>query len=220
MRAPGTRWCGCCPRTGASSRSICAGTVRRKRRPTKRAPTGREMAADLNEWLAQRDLTDVVAAGHSMGGCICTIAAATGDRIESLALVDPVLFQSSRPDAADAARRTGCGGSQAAADLEQSEGDGGVVDGARRVHALAEGGSRELCSLWTDSDRSVGRMATRLRPGGRSVVLRARGDGRSVAGDGSGCAADADSQGGRATGPRLSDGSKTRPKCFPTRLRP
>ena len=57
----------------------------------------REMAADLNEWLAQRDLTDVVAAGHSMGGCICTIAAATGDRIESLALIDPVLVNPRGP---------------------------------------------------------------------------------------------------------------------------
>ena len=55
------------------------------------------MAADLNEWLAQRDLTDVVASGHSMGGCICTIAAATGNRIESLALIDPVLVNPRGP---------------------------------------------------------------------------------------------------------------------------
>lgn len=57
----------------------------------------REMAADLNAWLAQRELTDVVAAGHSMGGCICTIAAASGDRIEALALVDPVLVDPRGP---------------------------------------------------------------------------------------------------------------------------
>ena len=57
----------------------------------------REMAADLNEWLAQRELSDVVAAGHSMGGCVCTIAAATGERIESLALVDPVLVNPNGP---------------------------------------------------------------------------------------------------------------------------
>ena len=65
--------------------------------PDKAGADWRELAADLNEWLAQRDLTDVVAAGHSMGGCICTIAAATGDRIESLALVDPVLFNPQGP---------------------------------------------------------------------------------------------------------------------------
>ncbi len=52
----------------------------------------REMAADLSAWLEQRDLTDVVAAGHSMGGCVCAIAAAVSDRIESLALIDPVLI--------------------------------------------------------------------------------------------------------------------------------
>ena len=109
--------------------------------PDKAGADWRELAADLNEWLAQRDLTDVVAAGHSMGGCICTIAAATGDRIESLALVDPVLFNPQGPTAADAARRTGRIGSQAAADLERAAGDGGVLDGARRLHALAEGGS-------------------------------------------------------------------------------
>ena len=57
----------------------------------------REMAADLNEWLAQREISDVVAAGHSMGGCVCTIAAATGERIESLALVDPVLVNPNGP---------------------------------------------------------------------------------------------------------------------------
>ena len=55
------------------------------------------MAADLNQWLEQRDLTDVVAAGHSMGGCLCTIAAASGDRIESLALIDPVLVNPHGP---------------------------------------------------------------------------------------------------------------------------
>ncbi|MCY4619621.1 MAG: alpha/beta hydrolase [Chloroflexi bacterium] len=68
--------------------------------PNRAGADWREMAADLNAWLVQRELTDVVAAGHSMGGCVCTIAAATGDpplqgggrRIESLALIDPVLF--------------------------------------------------------------------------------------------------------------------------------
>jgi len=66
--------------------------------PDKAGADWREMAADLNEWLAQRELTDVVAAGHSMGGCICTIAAATGDRIESLALIDPVLVNPRDPE--------------------------------------------------------------------------------------------------------------------------
>ncbi len=65
--------------------------------PDKAGADWRELAADLNELLAQRDLTDIVAAGHSMGGCICTIAAATGDRIEALALVDPVLFNPRGP---------------------------------------------------------------------------------------------------------------------------
>ena len=65
--------------------------------PDRSAADWREMAADLNEWLIQRDLTDVVAVGHSMGGCICTIAAATGNRIESLALIDPVLFNPHGP---------------------------------------------------------------------------------------------------------------------------
>ncbi len=65
--------------------------------PDKAAADWREMAADLNAWLAQRGLTDVVAAGHSMGGCVCTIAAATGDRIESLALIDPVLVNPRGP---------------------------------------------------------------------------------------------------------------------------
>ena len=65
--------------------------------PDKAGADWREMAADLNEWLAQRNLTDVVAAGHSMGGCICTIAAATGERIESLALIDPVLVNPRGP---------------------------------------------------------------------------------------------------------------------------
>lgn len=65
--------------------------------PDKAGADWREMAADLNEWLAQRDLTDVVAAGHSMGGCVCTIAAALGDRIESLALIDPVLVNPRGP---------------------------------------------------------------------------------------------------------------------------
>ncbi|MYB22730.1 MAG: alpha/beta hydrolase [Chloroflexi bacterium] len=66
--------------------------------PTDKAGANwREMAADLNEWLAQRELTNVVAVGHSMGGAICTIAAATGDRIESLALVDPVLVNPRGP---------------------------------------------------------------------------------------------------------------------------
>ena len=65
--------------------------------PNKAEADWREMAADLNEWLSQRDLTDVVAAGHSMGGCVCTIAAATGDRIESLALIDPVLVNPRGP---------------------------------------------------------------------------------------------------------------------------
>ncbi len=65
--------------------------------PDKAGADWREMAADLNEWLDQRDLTDVVAAGHSMGGCVCTIAAATGDRIESLALIDPVLVNPRGP---------------------------------------------------------------------------------------------------------------------------
>ncbi len=57
----------------------------------------REMAADLNAWLEQRDLKDVVAAGHSMGGCVCAIAAADSDRIESLALIDPVLINPRGP---------------------------------------------------------------------------------------------------------------------------
>ena len=58
----------------------------------------REMAADLNEWIAQRELTDVVAAGHSMGGCVCVIAAAAeGSQIESLALIDPVLINPRGP---------------------------------------------------------------------------------------------------------------------------
>ena len=65
--------------------------------PDKAAADWREMAADLNAWLAQEQLTDVVAAGHSMGGCICTIAAASGDRIESLALIDPVLVNPDGP---------------------------------------------------------------------------------------------------------------------------
>ena len=65
--------------------------------PDKAGADWREMAADLNEWLAQRDLTDVVVSGHSMGGCICTIAAATGNRIESLALIDPVLVNPRGP---------------------------------------------------------------------------------------------------------------------------
>ena len=65
--------------------------------PDRAGADWREMAADLNEWLAQRELTDVVAAGHSMGGCVCTIAAASGHRIESLALIDPVLVDPSGP---------------------------------------------------------------------------------------------------------------------------
>jgi len=66
--------------------------------PTDKAGANwREMASDLNAWLAQRDLTDVVAVGHSMGGAICVIAAATGDRIESLALIDPVLIRPEGP---------------------------------------------------------------------------------------------------------------------------
>ena len=68
--------------------------------PDRAGADWREMAADLNAWLVQRELTDVVAAGHSMGGCVCAIAAASGDpsfqggdrRIESLALIDPVLI--------------------------------------------------------------------------------------------------------------------------------
>lgn len=65
--------------------------------PDKAGADWREMAADLNEWLRQREFENVVAAGHSMGGCICTIAAATSDRIESLALIDPVLVNPRGP---------------------------------------------------------------------------------------------------------------------------
>ncbi len=71
---------------GASQRPLSKGDV-----------DWREMAADLVEWLDQRDLSDVVAAGHSMGGCVCTIAAANSERIESLALIDPVLVNPNGP---------------------------------------------------------------------------------------------------------------------------
>ena len=57
----------------------------------------REMAADLVDWLAQRDLRDVAAVGHSMGGTVCTVAAANTERISSLTLVDPVLVNPSGP---------------------------------------------------------------------------------------------------------------------------
>lgn len=65
--------------------------------PTPAEADWREMAADLAEWLEQRDLRDVAAAGHSMGGAVCTIAAANSDRISSLTLVDPVLVNPSGP---------------------------------------------------------------------------------------------------------------------------
>ena len=71
--------------------------ARRSRHLTRQTQTGARWPPDLNAWLAQRDLTDVVAAGHSMGGCICVLAAASGGRIESLALVDPVLFNPRGP---------------------------------------------------------------------------------------------------------------------------
>jgi pimeloyl-ACP methyl ester carboxylesterase len=57
----------------------------------------REMAADLNTWLEQRELHNVAAAGHSMGGCICVLAAAEGERIGALGLVDPVLVNPRGP---------------------------------------------------------------------------------------------------------------------------
>ena len=57
----------------------------------------REMADDLVDWLEQRDLQDVAAAGHSMGGAVCTIAAANTSRITSLALIDPVLIDPRGP---------------------------------------------------------------------------------------------------------------------------
>ncbi len=65
--------------------------------PDRAGADWREMASDLNAWLEQRDLTDVVAIGHSMGGCVCAIAAADSERITSLALVDPVLVNPRGP---------------------------------------------------------------------------------------------------------------------------
>ena len=42
-------------------------------------------------------LEDVAACGHSMGGCVCVLAAAESERITSLALIDPVLVKVSGP---------------------------------------------------------------------------------------------------------------------------
>lgn len=65
--------------------------------PTREEADWREMAADLREWLERRGLENVVAAGHSMGGCVCTLAAADSARIASLALIDPVLIRPQGP---------------------------------------------------------------------------------------------------------------------------
>lgn len=64
---------------------------------TKEQTSWREMAADLVAWLELQELQDVVAVGHSMGGCVCVLAAAETARIESLALIDPVLIQPEGP---------------------------------------------------------------------------------------------------------------------------
>ena len=48
----------------------------------------REMAKDVGEWLAQRDLRNVIAGGHSMGGAVLALtAAAEPERIGGLVLV-------------------------------------------------------------------------------------------------------------------------------------
>ena len=65
--------------------------------PNKAEANWRELAADVRVWMDQRDLSDVVAAGHSMGGCICVLAGAGSDRIGSLVLVDPVLVNPRGP---------------------------------------------------------------------------------------------------------------------------
>lgn len=65
--------------------------------PNKAEANWREMAADVNEWLEQRGLRQVVVAGHSMGGCISVLAAAECERIAALALVDPVLVNPRGP---------------------------------------------------------------------------------------------------------------------------
>ena len=58
----------------------------------------REMARDVSEWLAQRDLRGVIAAGHSMGGAVLALAAAAEpERIGALALVDAVIPQFDDP---------------------------------------------------------------------------------------------------------------------------
>ena len=58
----------------------------------------RKMAKDVGEWLAQRDLRNVIAAGHSMGGAVLALtAAAEPERIGALVLVDAVIPQFDDP---------------------------------------------------------------------------------------------------------------------------
>ncbi len=58
----------------------------------------REMAADVEAWLAQRGLSGAVAAGHSMGGAVLALtAAAAPQRIGALVLVDAVIPQFDDP---------------------------------------------------------------------------------------------------------------------------
>ena len=58
----------------------------------------REMAADVGAWLAQRELSAVVAAGHSMGGAVMALtAAAEPQRVAALVLVDAVIPQFGDP---------------------------------------------------------------------------------------------------------------------------
>ena len=81
---------------------------------TAEACSWREMAADVGAWLAQRELSGVVAAGHSMGGAVLALtAAAEPERIGGLVLVDAVIPQFEDPlstalppgNLADAARK-------------------------------------------------------------------------------------------------------------------
>ncbi len=74
----------------------------------------REMAKDVSEWLAQRDLRGIIAAGHSMGGAVLALtAAAEPERIGALVLVDAVIPKFDDPlstslppgDLAEAARK-------------------------------------------------------------------------------------------------------------------
>ena len=94
------------------------------------------MAADVGAWLAQRELSGVVAAGHSMGGAVMALtAAAEPERVAALVLVDAVIPQFGDPlstalppgNLADAARKRRALWASPAAMAESLAGRGAFV---------------------------------------------------------------------------------------------